>query len=106
MSYALCIISVLSFFFSWCCDLRDIQSFPTRRSSDLVEEEFLGFLHRRRCRDHFRELANPRLNPAVLDCFVDGRSEEHTSEPSHVAISYAVFCLKKKITADHNYVIH
>src|SRR5215471_16659259 len=25
------------------------------------------------------------------------RSEEHTSEPSHVEISYAVFCLKKKI---------
>src|SRR5699024_11986268 len=24
------------------------------------------------------------------------RSEEHTSEPSHVSISYAVFCLKKK----------
>src|SRR5690606_41865349 len=24
-----------------------------------------------------------------------GRSEEHTSEPSHVKISYAVFCLKK-----------
>src|SRR5699024_12464065 len=23
------------------------------------------------------------------------RSEEHTSEPSHVSISYAVFCLKK-----------
>src|SRR5207249_10993099 len=26
------------------------------------------------------------------------RSEEHTSEPSHVSISYAVFCLKKKTT--------
>src|SRR5215813_15566652 len=25
-----------------------------------------------------------------------GRSEEHTSELSHVRISYAVFCLKKK----------
>src|SRR5947209_9468021 len=25
-----------------------------------------------------------------------GRSEEHTSEPSHANISYAVFCLKKK----------
>src|SRR5690625_4089237 len=25
-----------------------------------------------------------------------GRSEEHTSELSHVAISYAVFCLNKK----------
>ena len=24
------------------------------------------------------------------------RSEEHTSEPSHTVISYAVFCLKKK----------
>src|SRR5699024_11302796 len=24
------------------------------------------------------------------------RSEEHTSEPSHVSISYAVFCLKRK----------
>src|SRR5690625_5504111 len=27
-----------------------------------------------------------------------GRSEEHTSELRHVAISYAVFCLKKKKT--------
>src|SRR5690349_23878320 len=27
---------------------------------------------------------------------VSGRSEEHTSELSHVEISYAVFCLKKK----------
>src|SRR5690242_20907394 len=26
----------------------------------------------------------------------DMRSEEHTSEPSHMSISYAVFCLKKK----------
>src|ERR1039457_541712 len=26
------------------------------------------------------------------------RSEEHTSEPSHLVISYAVFCLKKKTT--------
>src|SRR5439155_6139390 len=28
--------------------------------------------------------------------FDSKRSEEHTSESSHVAISYAVFCLKKK----------
>src|SRR5690554_1729441 len=27
---------------------------------------------------------------------IKSRSEEHTSEPSHVRISYAVFCLKKK----------
>src|SRR6266540_1193594 len=30
------------------------------------------------------------------------RSEEHTSELSHITISYAVFCLKKKI---NQYVI-
>src|SRR5690625_5622045 len=29
------------------------------------------------------------------------RSEEHTSELSHVAISYAVFCLKKKISTNN-----
>src|SRR5256885_11595132 len=28
--------------------------------------------------------------------FVNARSEEHTSESSHLVISYAVFCLKKK----------
>src|SRR3546814_2071365 len=33
------------------------------------------------------------------------RSEEHTSElQSLVRISYAVFCLKKKITEDHTYI--
>src|SRR5437764_8674290 len=31
---------------------------------------------------------------------VDCRSEEHTSEPSHRCISYAVFCLKKKKTRE------
>src|SRR5699024_12243781 len=30
------------------------------------------------------------------------RSEEHTSEPSHVSISYAVFCLKKKKETHHD----
>ena len=28
--------------------------------------------------------------------YVEARSEEHTSNSSHVSISYAVFCLKKK----------
>src|SRR5690242_21296025 len=41
----------------------------------------------------------PQLDPSkdVLGNVMDGvRSEEHTSEPSHMSISYAVFCLKKK----------
>src|SRR5438067_5956880 len=32
------------------------------------------------------------------------RSEEHTSESSHVSISYAVFCLKKKKKKDNDMV--
>src|SRR6266540_2131923 len=39
------------------------------------------------------------LSPEALERFeqreqVAARSEEHTSEPSHITISYAVFCLK------------
>src|SRR5438874_6514062 len=38
-----------------------------------------------------------RFKPcAAGSSIVAVRSEEHTSEPSHVEISYAVFCLKKK----------
>src|SRR5690554_2479570 len=40
------------------------------------------------------------LSPTAVELLGGGdpdkRSEEHTSEPSHVRISYAVFCLKKK----------
>ena len=36
-------------------------------------------------------------NLAVKDYSASiNRSEEHTSDSSHVSISYAVFCLKKK----------
>src|SRR5947207_13272068 len=46
-------------------------------------------LHDRQERHHVAEHA------AGL-CAHQLRSEEHTSEPSHTVISYAVFCLKKK----------
>src|SRR5690625_6968588 len=41
----------------------------------------------------------PRRCRAPIPCVLhaDDRSEEHTSDSSHVAISYAVFCLKKKM---------
>src|SRR5256885_4417247 len=40
-----------------------------------------------------------KLCPAFfqLSQLPGGRSEEHTSDSSHLVISYAVFCLKKKI---------
>src|SRR2546430_11536639 len=45
---------------------------------------------------------NPPTTELLDACDELGRSEEHTSESSHSQISYAVFCLKKKIRrADH-----
>src|SRR2546427_195013 len=53
---------------------------------------------RRRRRGKRPPAASQRARPASVglhrSCHT--RSEEHTSEPSHSQISYAVFCLKKK----------
>src|SRR5438067_6267191 len=72
---------VLTFFFSSSRYHRDLHSFPTRRSSDLLRQPRP---HRCPCLLHegrtLRDRKSTRLNS------------------SHVSISYAVFCLKKKIT--------
>src|SRR5207302_10703696 len=67
-------------------------AFPTRRSSDLKHLAFVGLRTRGVSRAH-------RL--AAKIAHIDGttlRSEEHTSNSSHVSTSYAVFCSKKKTT--------
>src|SRR5690625_5771629 len=78
----------LSSFFFYCDTYyRDLHSFPTRRSSDLSQSSSGQGLKKsgvardggRRCSDA-RDRKSTRLNS------------------SHVAISYAVFCLKKKKT--------
>src|SRR5690625_6383365 len=68
---------------------RDLHSFPTRRSSDLRGDDARGGPRGRgRCRGRaHRELGRGR----------DRKSTRLNS--SHVAISYAVFCLKKKTTS-------
>src|SRR3546814_1266603 len=49
-----------------------------------------------RHRDH-------RLQPRIAVAYRADRSEEHTSElQSLMRISYAVFCLQKKTTTNHN----
>src|SRR5437868_9871215 len=77
---------VLSSFFFYCYgDHRDLHSFPTRRSSD----------QRRRLQ---RGLPD-RARMAVLRRAEPLRAEDRKStrlNSSHVSISYAVFCLKKK----------
>src|SRR5207245_8720249 len=91
-----------------------LHPFPTRRSSDLAPAPnstntniFVRFSD-----DNGRTWSNPvkvnddsgaatsHFQPALAVVDLDRvapRSEEHTSELHHGSISYAVFCLKKKI---------
>src|SRR5438067_6179419 len=96
--------------------LRDLHSFPTRRSSDLVEHvdaarDLQGATLARAGAEQERreENENDARGPVVQGCFSssarycsmkarspasDRKSTRLNS--SHVSISYAVFCLKKK----------
>src|SRR5207253_6929238 len=107
------------FHFSFVCsaDHRRLHSFPTRRSSDLAELDVvrrphLGFSYHPSMAEESRGTgpcpavrhAGYRLFgsasggsakfPETLQPWTDRKSTRLNS--SHVAISYAVFCLKKK----------
>src|SRR5690606_42092444 len=93
----------LSFFFSCSLSLRSLLSFPTRRSSDLDRRQRRGGGSRvhRRARDQAGgRLHRRRLGPrgqAHGPCRRDRLDRKSTRlNSSHVKISYAVFCLKKK----------
>src|SRR5207249_12336906 len=80
-----------------CCngDHRDLHSFPTRRSSDLSIAA--------RCNDSCEAFLDgapgQRFRFARMRRNADGATADRKStrlNSSHVSISYAVFCLKKK----------
>src|SRR5437870_8565752 len=86
---------------------RDLHSFPTRRSSDLVKQGFEQLPHRLQSviKDQrpdalpqqtlATQLGPNRLKQGTTELLsLDRKSTRLNS--SHVAISYAVFCLKKK----------
>src|SRR5699024_12398475 len=78
---------------------RYLHSFPTRRSSDLpcaVRGVLPGALGVRRSRRRGTDAARARGRGGHGPGDRHRRSEEHTSNSSHVSTSYAVFCLKKK----------
>src|SRR5690606_41408379 len=91
---------------------RDLHSFPTRRSSDLRRRQVARGADLRQHEQALAQLASqrlPRLVPevgadlelALADlrraCDVDDQDRKSTRlNSSHVKISYAVFCLKKK----------
>src|SRR5690606_39795905 len=82
---------------------RALHSFPTRRSSDLFESGphhsvAILIYYRHPARRQFQDrLGKSDIFPVVVvrdPCAVDRKSTRLNS--SHVKISYAVFCLKKK----------
>src|SRR5437773_9015501 len=94
-------------FFSSSSYHRHLHSFPTRRSSDLIHHAMHAHCN------WDCSVAMLPIQSVVSACGASAwdrglqlslssdqvsieRSEEHTSELQSVAISYAVFCLKKK----------
>src|SRR5690606_42008678 len=109
----LCLLALgCAMFFSWLsAALRSPHSFPTRRSSDLLHDVAVGHLgvsarlqplrHTVAARDRDAGRRHERgdrvrlQRPRGLQGSPDRKSTRLNS--SHVKISYAVFCLKKKI---------
>src|SRR5438045_6500411 len=86
--------------------LRSLPSFPTRRSSDLVadlEQRGVGTRAVEHRPDHIliglRRLAQ-RLEALRQAAEAEDRKSTRLNS-SHLGISYAVFCLKKKKTKKH-----
>src|SRR5207249_11703213 len=102
-----CRFDVRSCFLYYYRDHRHLHSFPTRRSSDLSGLE-LGHSKRRRLAAHDdrrercrRELLQrvrepERVGRGHVDNRGGGDRKSTRLNSSHVSISYAVFCLKKK----------
>src|SRR5207302_11217729 len=83
-----------------------LHSFPTRRSSDLPHPGCAGLLHAQRFaavadlgRNRLHGYCDHRADGAFREPHRDDRNRDRKStrlNSSHVKISYAVFCLKKK----------
>src|SRR5690606_41809328 len=71
-----------------------LHSFPTRRSSDLPADQLA---HQRA-----GEQGEQTVQAIPFAAHAGVRSEEQRLNSSHVKISYAVFCLKKKKSATSN----
>src|SRR5689334_23896454 len=80
--------TVYSFISSCCCDLRDLHSFPTRRSSDLVGPE-----------SGVAGVPAGTIGAFIVRIAAESRSEEHTSElQSQFHLVCRLLLEKKNIT--------
>src|SRR5207249_6799334 len=85
-----------AYFLQYSSDLPLLHSFPTRRSSDLIA--FASTVRALRAGGWGGDLDETAVADYLEFGFVtDGRDRKSTRlNSSHVSISYAVFCLKKK----------
>src|SRR5439155_25810791 len=87
------LVSPLLFYFYYNHAHRHLHSFPTRRSSDLTSRSICtpGARTRSAC------TSNTSATPfSAMRCMAPRDRKSTRLNSSHVAISYAVFCLKKK----------
>src|SRR5437762_6487447 len=92
------LIYIFSFFFESSVAHRDLHSFPTQRSSDLLRRG--GVFHRPHVQHH-PDRVHPRSGQRLDVRQPAGGAGDRKStrlNSSHRCISYAVFCLKKKKT--------
>src|SRR5690349_23726508 len=93
------LFTVLVFFFEGYTDHRDLHSFPTRRSSDLAKALTRHSQPDLRWKD-WADWAWSRCRSWDSPAWYRNRQREDRKSTrlnsSHVEISYAVFCLKKK----------
>src|SRR5205085_10324974 len=101
----------LSFFFYSSVRPRDLHSFPTRRSSDLIRRyakrlkstertEFLEIPMLALCRTALLFMLVVALSAGSQSLKLGEDRKSTRLNSSHSQISYAVFCLKKKIEHD------
>src|SRR5690606_41400046 len=105
LSHSFSTVAFLLFFFSSYGSHRDLHSFPTRRSSDLW---WISELIHRPTKTRslliltlgigFTIPRHPKKHGSIKP-MIDRKSTRLNS--SHVKISYAVFCLKKKKKKQH-----
>src|SRR5690606_40296272 len=94
-------------FSQWSAHHRDLHSFPTRRSSDLRNRSVVWTKHEEDDDPGDGDVQPNRVRPPgdsavpVKPLFPGEKDQDRKStrlNSSHVKISYAVFCLKKKRT--------
>src|SRR5690606_41607104 len=100
-----CVLVLMSYlFFSFYCSAhhRDLHSFPTRRSSDLHVPRILDRVGEVESlevvvgADAAQRIFHPRPALGLLQQCPGPDRKSTRLNSSHVKISYAVFCLKKK----------